>query len=81
MGEVVILSQQLAKLAGAAGDDFENRLVGVGRHFLFQMSDAQRVGAPDLAIVGKRVSGDHRNSVVLPVPLRPTKQTRSPASI
>ena len=59
MGEVVILGQQLAKLAGAAGDDFKHRLVGVGRYFLFQMGDAQRVGAPDLAVVGKRISGDY----------------------
>ena len=59
LSQIVILGQERAQLAKAAGDDFEDRLIGIRRHFLFEMGDAQRFHAPDVAFVRHRHAGDH----------------------
>ena len=58
MRQVVIFGQATAQLAQAAGDDFENGLLGIRRHFLFEMGDAQSFHAPDFSLVRRRHAGD-----------------------
>ena len=59
MGQVVKVGKQRAQLAETTGDDFENRLLRVRRHFLLQMSDPERFHAPDFAIVRRRRAGNY----------------------
>ena len=40
-----------------------------------------RAGIIDTAAFGRDLAGDQRNSVVLPVPFRPTRPTRAPAGM
>ena len=59
MGEIVIPGEQRTQLANPRGHDLENRLVGIRRHFLFEMSDPQRLAVPDLTLIGNQAAGDH----------------------
>ena len=52
------LGEQFAQFSDAGRDHFENRLVGIRRHFLLEVSDAQGVHAPNLTLIGNRRAGE-----------------------
>jgi hypothetical protein len=51
LNETVVLAEDRAQLAEAPCHYLENRLFRVGRHFLFQVSNAEGISAPDLAFI------------------------------
>ncbi len=55
---LVVFGQQSAQLSQSTGDDLEYRLVGVRRHFLFEMRNAQCIHAPYFALVRRHRPGD-----------------------
>ena len=54
----MIFREQTSQFSQPRCHGFEDGLLGIGRHFLFEVGDAQRVPAPDLAFVGQRRSRD-----------------------
>jgi hypothetical protein len=78
VGGFVIFGQQRPQPFQPTGDDLEHGGGGIRRQFLRQRGDAQ----PWAAARFRRLSGSaispvsSRSSVVLPVPLRPIRQTR-----
>jgi hypothetical protein len=58
LNEAVVSAEKRAQLADARCHYLENSLFRVGRHFLFQMSNAQAISAPDLSFIR---SGASRN--------------------
>src|SRR5581483_3728062 len=57
--DAVIFRQYATELAQSRRHDFEHGLIRIGRHFLLEMRDTQRVLAPDFAVIRSRGSGDH----------------------
>src|SRR5678815_3956973 len=56
LNETVVLAEDRAQLSEAPCHYFENRLFRVGRHFLFQVSNAKGISAPDLPFICAGVS-------------------------
>ena len=79
--QVMILGQQFRLGPETPGDLVEDRAVQVLRHFLGEHGGPQALLPDDLAAIGLQVPWRRRRSVVLPVPLRPKRHTRSPGSI
>jgi hypothetical protein len=58
--ETVVVTEDRAQLAEAPCDYLENSLFRVGRHFLFQVSNAKGIRAPDLPSI--RSGGPHNDT-------------------
>src|ERR1044071_7991373 len=57
VNQAVVAREKRAQFADAPCDNLEYSLFRVGRHFLFQVSNAQIISAPDLAFIRGRAAG------------------------
>jgi hypothetical protein len=78
---LVVARQQPPGLAQPLGHHVEGRAVDRLGHLLLQPGDGDAALAHDVARVGASVPSSSAISVLLPAPLRPRRQTRSPRSI